>query len=268
MQRILTGVALTLAIVMVLTSLGCVQEDRYRAVLLRNREQEKALQEKEVQVTQLQERVQALQVQKTDMEQMLTEKDRVVVSAQRERDAYKQAYEEANGIVRRMTAQPVPVPGSGGLPESVKLEIDMVSQKHPGLFEFERETGRLRFSGDITFDSGSNAVKPDARQALTQVASILSSPAAGAISVTIVGHTDSDPVKKPQTIALLQGLKKATTNQGLSEARAEAVAEVLVAGGVAKARVTTQGLGSAQPIASNTTPEGKAKNRRVEIFLK
>ena len=268
MRRRFMPAAPTLALVAALAAIGCVQQDRYGSLLQRNQEQERRLQEQELQVAQLQERVQALQVQKTDMEQMLADRDRVVASAQRERDAYKQAYDEANGIVRRMTAQPVPVPGAGGLPESVKLEIDMLSRQHPNLFEFDGDTGRLRFAGDITFDSGSNTVKADARQALVQLASILSSPAAAAITATIVGHTDSDPVKKPQTIALLQGLKKPATNQGLSEARAEAVAEVLQGGGVAKTRIVTQGMGAGQALASNTTPDGKAKNRRVEIFLK
>ena len=56
-------------------------------------------------------------------------------------------------------------------------------------------------------------------------------------------------------------------NQPLSENRAKAVADFLVSQGVAAGNVTSQGFGSANPVASNDTPEGKAQNRRVEIAV-
>ena len=54
-------------------------------------------------------------------------------------------------------------------------------------------------------------------------------------------------------------------NDPLAEARAHAVVEFLVARGVDASRLTARGYGSTQPVADNTTPEGRAKNRRVEI---
>jgi OOP family OmpA-OmpF porin len=54
---------------------------------------------------------------------------------------------------------------------------------------------------------------------------------------------------------------------GLSNARAESVAEILKAGGIEAVRIITQGMGESQPLADNRTADGKAKNRRVEIFL-
>ena len=54
---------------------------------------------------------------------------------------------------------------------------------------------------------------------------------------------------------------------GLSEARAESVAAVLKAGGIDAKRLTTYGKGDADPVAENSTAAGKAKNRRVEIYL-
>ena len=56
-------------------------------------------------------------------------------------------------------------------------------------------------------------------------------------------------------------------NQPLSENRAKSVADFLVSQGVASSSVTSQGFGSANPIASNDTPQGKAQNRRVEIAV-
>mgnify|MGYP001001528315 CR=1 FL=1 len=55
--------------------------------------------------------------------------------------------------------------------------------------------------------------------------------------------------------------------RSLSENRAKAVADFLVSQGIAAGNVTSQGFGSANPVASNDTPEGKAQNRRVEIAV-
>jgi len=77
------------------------------------------------------------------------------------------------------------------------------------------------------------------------------------ISVVIEGHTDS--------------IGSETYNQRLSERRAEAVRQYLVERGVAASRLETRGYGESQPIAPNTTPEGKdnpegrALNRRAEL---
>ncbi|RYG17205.1 MAG: OmpA family protein [Chitinophagaceae bacterium] len=70
-------------------------------------------------------------------------------------------------------------------------------------------------------------------------------------SVRIIGHTDS------------QG--NATTNLGLSLQRANAVREYLVNKGVNRSLLSTNGLGSTQPIAENNTEEGRRRNRRIEF---
>jgi len=153
------------------------------------------------------------------------------------------------------------------VPPAVVAAIEDLGQKHPGLFVFDKERGQFRFNSDITFDSGSAVVKPEAKAALTKLAEILSVDSVKDRMMTIIGHTDSDRVKKPDTIARLKKLGKSQDNMGLSEARAEAVAEVLRAGGVDAGRIATLGKGETAPIADNTSPAGKAKNRRVDIYL-
>jgi outer membrane protein OmpA-like peptidoglycan-associated protein len=72
-------------------------------------------------------------------------------------------------------------------------------------------------------------------------------------TVQVVGHTDNTG--------------SASYNQALSERRANAVADILMNGGVAFERIQTYGRGENQPVASNLTEEGKRQNRRVEIVI-
>ena len=153
------------------------------------------------------------------------------------------------------------------VPPAIVAAIEDLGQKYPGLFVFDKERGQFRFNSDITFDSGSAVVKPEAAAALTKLAEILSNDQVKDRRLTVVGHTDNVPVKKPQTIAYLKRLGKAADNMGLSEARAESVAAVLKGGGIDAARMATRGMGETSPVADNRTAAGKAKNRRVEIFL-
>ena len=160
-----------------------------------------------------------------------------------------------------------PAPPPVSVPPAVAAAIQDLGDKYPGLFTFDKNKGLFRFNADITFDSGSSVVKPDAKVALNKLAEILSGDQTKNRTMTIVGFTDSDQVVKPATIDHLKRLGKPASNQGLSEARAEAVAAVLKAGGVEGKRMTARGEGEASPVADNSTPAGKARNRRVEIYL-
>ena len=104
---------------------------------------------------------------------------------------------------------------------------------------------------DILFDVDSNTVRPGLQSDLGVLANSMQSYPNSTIQVS--GHTDSDG--------------DATYNQGLSERRASAVADVLIGNGVPSNRVQAYGQGENQPVASNLTPEGKAQNRRVDIVI-
>ena len=77
-------------------------------------------------------------------------------------------------------------------------------------------------------------------------------------NITVVGHTDSIP---------LSGSNLFADNQRLSEGRAETIARILVANGAPADRVRAEGRAAADPVATNTTREGRALNRRVEILV-
>jgi outer membrane protein OmpA-like peptidoglycan-associated protein len=166
----------------------------------------------------------------------------------------------------RYVPTPAPAPAPY-VPAPVKKAIQDLSDKYPGLFTFDAEKGLLRFNSDITFDSGSSVVKPDAKAALLKLATILSGEDVSDRRMTVIGFTDNVPVKKATTVAHLRALGKSADNQGLSEARASSVASALKEGGVVAARVSTRGKAEAEPVADNATAAGKAKNRRVEIYL-
>lgn len=104
---------------------------------------------------------------------------------------------------------------------------------------------------DILFDVNSFSVRPDLQADLRALAANLQQ--YPQTTVQINGHTDSDG--------------DAAFNQGLSERRANAVADVLLNNGVAFSRIVTTGFGEDRSIASNLTPEGKRLNRRVEIVI-
>jgi len=266
MQRVALAVLVIVVGVVSLAAVGCVDEKKYNAVLLRNREQEKLLADKDSQVATLNERVAALTARSGDVNRLIMEKDDLISSLKQERDATRRAFDDLTKAYRDLATMPKSFSGTG-IPEKVAIEIQALAAQYPDVFDFDAATGRLRFKADLTFDSGSDAVKPDAKAALTKLGTILGSDAARSLRINIVGHTDNDPVKKPGTIARLKELGKAANNQGLSEARAAAVADVLKTASVEAARITTKGAGEAQPMAANTSADGKAKNRRVELFL-
>lgn len=103
----------------------------------------------------------------------------------------------------------------------------------------------------VTFDVNSYVIKPAFRDTLDTVAGSLQTYPDSLIDV--YGHTDSTGSD--------------SYNQTLSERRAKAVADYLGSRGVSSARIRWQGFGETAPIADNTTEQGRALNRRVEIKI-
>lgn len=110
---------------------------------------------------------------------------------------------------------------------------------------------KLNIPSDISFDTGRADIKPKLRPILDQFASGLSNQPN--TEVRIIGHTDS---QGPDAV-----------NDPLSLQRAEAAKRYLAARGVDPNRVVVAGRGEHEPIADNSTESGRARNRRVEIFL-
>lgn len=110
---------------------------------------------------------------------------------------------------------------------------------------------KVTFDNGILFATNKSELSPSARTALTKFAtSLKNSPDT---DITIYGHTDNTGSR--------------AVNEKLSKERADAVANFLVGNGINRSRITTEGLAYDQPVADNSTAEGRAQNRRVEVYI-
>ena len=108
---------------------------------------------------------------------------------------------------------------------------------------------KVSFAADTFFDFDKSVLKPAGKATLDELAQLIKD--INLEVVVAVGHTDS--------------IGTEAYNLKLSERRAQAVKAYLVSKGIDASRIYTEGKGEAQPIASNKTAEGRAKNRRVDI---
>jgi outer membrane protein OmpA-like peptidoglycan-associated protein len=110
----------------------------------------------------------------------------------------------------------------------------------------------ITLSGGVLFASGKSDLLGEAQVKLNSVAEALTQQDPES-KMVVEGHTDS------------QG--KAAYNQDLSQRRAQTVRDYLVGRGIASDRITAQGFGPTRSIADNSSAEGRANNRRVEIVV-
>jgi len=109
----------------------------------------------------------------------------------------------------------------------------------------------LNFPADLTFDFNRDSVKGQFVPTLRDVGGVLSQ--YNQTTVDVYGFADS--------------VGSDSYNQDLSERRAMNVSSVLMSGGVIRQRIAATGFGESRPIASNNTDEGRARNRRVEVYI-
>ncbi|CAN5906519.1 hypothetical protein BH20PSE1_BH20PSE1_25300 [soil metagenome] len=116
-----------------------------------------------------------------------------------------------------------------------------------GCAQIEQPLARLE---DVLFESGRAALRPRAKQTLTELVSILENNPD--IRVRLEGYTDN--------------VGNESDNEMLSQKRAEAIKAYLVSEGIDGSRIKTIGMGESNPIATNETEQGRAQNRRVDIM--
>jgi chemotaxis protein MotB len=140
-----------------------------------------------------------------------------------------------------------------------ELVADLESEVAAGRIEIDRlrEGLRLNLSQEILFGSGSAQLNQGGRAVLAKVAErLVSIPQ----RIEVQGHTDDVGIRGPLA-------RRYPSNWELAGARAASVVRVLAERGVPPDRMSAVSFGEFQPIAPNDTPEGRARNRRIEIRL-
>lgn len=123
----------------------------------------------------------------------------------------------------------------------------------------EIEEGKVILQGEVLFASGSEELQPAGAKFLESLGQPLRALVESEADQMILvgGHTDDVPIKTARF----------ASNWDLSTARAVAVARALSQHGVPEKRVAAAGFGEHHPRASNATPEGRQRNRRIEILI-
>jgi len=155
------------------------------------------------------------------------------------------------------------IPNLGYKPEMFSIGIDFiggnfkmsavknirVNEGGKTLYERVISDGKFVTTG-ILFDVNKSTIKGESMGAINEIVKMMKEHSD--LKFSIEGHTDSDG--------------DASINQKLSDERAASVKNVLVQSGIDASRLTTKGWGESKPVDSNSTPEGKANNRRVEFI--
>jgi chemotaxis protein MotB len=138
-----------------------------------------------------------------------------------------------------------------------KLVTQFKSLTDAGKLQVEIRENRMivRLGDKILFDPGKTDLKPEGKEALTQVAAVLKE--IPNRNYQVAGHTDNVPIKS----------KRFRSNWDLSTARAVEVTNYMIGAGMEPKRVSAAGYADQSPVVANDSPENMAKNRRIEITL-
>ena len=196
-----------------------------------------------VQQQQAEQQAQAAQAQQQQAEQQAQAAQAQAAAAKAAALAQQQAAEAEAAQARQAAAE--------AEKEKAALRAQLLQQLNTILQTRDSARGLIVNMSDVLFDTASYTLKPGAREKLAKISGIVL--AHPGLNLKIEGYTDS--------------VGSDEYNQQLSENRASAVREFLIEQGVAGSGVTAQGFGKTQPVASNDTPEGRQRNRRVELVV-
>jgi outer membrane protein OmpA-like peptidoglycan-associated protein len=143
--------------------------------------------------------------------------------------------------------------GGAVIGTAVGNRLDKIAKELEAVAETQRTENAVisKLKSDILFDTGKADLKETAKSNIGQISDILKKYDDAHIIVT--GYTDSTGSNE--------------TNQRLSNQRAQAVRLQMISGGIAASKLEAIGQGQSNPVSSNTTSEGRSKNRRVELQI-
>jgi len=197
-------------------------------------------------------RVQAEQA-KAEAERMKQEAEKAAAEAARQKAEADQARQTALEQQKLAEAETEKAKQAAARAESEKAQLraQLLEQLNSILQTRDSARGLIVNMSDVLFDTGSSTLKPGAREKLAKISGILL--AHPGLTLQIEGHTDSVGTDE--------------FNQQLSERRSDSVRDFLAEEGVPVSAMSARGFGKTQPVATNDTPEGRQRNRRVELVV-
>ena len=189
----------------------------------------------------------------------LSAKDKEMALLSAERDKLKRSFDDLKALYDK---KGLVLLSDMALPKEMDEALRALVGKYPDLLEYDPKLGMIKFKSDMTFDLGSDQVKPAAQEALAKFVEIMNSAEAKPFNIYIAGHTDDIPILKGPTLA------RHPNNWYLSVHRAVSVLQVMHKAGLENDRAAAMGFGEYHPIAPNAPGhKGNALNRRVEIWI-
>ena len=182
----------------------------------------------------------------------------------------KGKYEDLEGQYRQLQGQHTKLEGQykqlqqSSAAQAAQSAAELAAAKKEAAAEKARigqfqEAIKFTLESDLLFRSGSWEISPRGKDLIAKLAPKLAPYQQNKLVVN--GYTDNAPISP--------ALKKkgVTSNEVLSQKRADAVMEYLTSQGVKPDMISARGFGEANPVASNNTTKGRAQNRRVEVTL-
>lgn len=221
------------------------------------------------QTMQFAEDARALSAERQEAERIQKEKDAAAAKARAEaetqaaaeaqrqaeltaaKEAQMNAEAEAKQAAEKARAEAAREEAERARAATAALRTQLLQQLNSVLQTTDSPRGLIVNMADVLFDFGQYNLKSDAQIKLAKLAGIIQ--AHPGLHLAVEGHTDN--------------IGGDEANMKLSEQRADAVRDFLVQQGLAQNAVTAVGLGKTDPVADNSTSEGRQKNRRVEIIV-
>jgi chemotaxis protein MotB len=245
-----------------LTAGGCVSKAKYDELMAMNRKANDERNAALAAAQQLRAENQRLTDELANVQNALASKDKEISLLQSAKNDLQKAYDDLMAKYQALAGKPPTIMEGIVLPPELDVALKDLAARNPELLEYDARHGMVKLKSDLTFEKGSDFVKPEAKAALAKFVQIVNSQTGMKYNIYVAGHTDDIPILKPET------KRTHPDNWYLSVHRAVAVEKELSSAGLAPQRIGAMGFGEYHPIAPNAPgKKGNALNRRVELWI-
>jgi len=251
-SRLRAGRGITLLVLCAGGLGGCVSQGEYDALFDNNRSLTNRNQELLAQLDECNQTVVGLRGSQTGADDLMGRQrsDNTLL-----RQQLSQSRDTINDLEARLGSLEL-----GQLDPATDRALARLAARFPRQIQYDSDRGMLRFASDLTFGSGSDVVRDEAKASIQALGEVLKMSEAATYDVVIVGHTDS---AKPSAGTQ----QRHPTNTHLSAHRAISVKNELRGMGIAAEKMQVAGWGEHRPVIANAADGNTPQNRRVEIFL-